>query len=948
MSDDETATQRFVSWHASLADLRERDRPSPGPPLGSSPPFAISEKINRRLVLLHAAEPWALAVDALVVGNNEALTDRSGMVGDIFKRGGLGLERDVLALETVRTGEAKDTPGHSLTAQRIVHAVGPRYRERYVAAAESALHWAYRSTLQLCRDKGLRTVAMLPLHDIERKQYPREEGCHVALRTIRRFFERNPSALDVLLLITPITDDFEAYSRLLPLYFPRSAAELRRSSDSLGGHDLGDADGERVVAERQIRIGSSPGLPSGTFTPSRGPVEMSKASAAMAATAVTATPPGALAASHHSSASTATPLTPQDALGVAGDASMAGGSGMGAMAAHYEWVRTEPSARAASDGGPNQSWSDLLGGTPPSALTEFRAVLPGPDERHRRSTVDAPDLSHWGEAPVDQARRSGANGVGPDGGHSGSSSCGGGSFSGGGSIGGGFSGSGESRASGGQHGVVAGGGGGVAVAAGVAVPTHFTSAERPWWEEWWEVIQETFEPSEAAIRSEEEEAIEAARRAERLAHQRASELGRSIGPSAGASANCDSHGTHAGGGWGSDHQGAVNTPRQGGSSSQCQLHDDDETDEDDEEVEARRLYDKMIRRAQRSELSRIEREELVYSGPPDRQGRRSLILVASRIHALCHAELVAAEIDEETKTPLSEAVALLLLRESHQLAGAPFVILFLTAGLPDDCGATLNFLRTLLVALPMSVHKQLHRFYLIHPTLLLRLSFTIVGIALWGKLHFLDYLRDLHEFFIPGQLLVPQIVMQEDARRLSLAGWLPAPPPPRPPPMREEPRGRVTPSQLPAPPSQPAPRPPPASTAVAEDDSEVVYLSQPNAVPRVAATSYVATSAKSDATRSIECDEVVPPTSHFPGLFTEPPLPQTAPLAELFENATLGGRAAAPSQPSTMNGVSGAVIGVLSVPTAVLADPEESIDEDPLGGNRVDASPLEHGRQDVV
>ena len=84
-------------------------------------------------------------------------------------------------------------------------------------------------------------------------------------------------------------------------------------------------------------------------------------------------------------------------------------------------------------------------------------------------------------------------------------------------------------------------------------------------------------------------------------------------------------------------------------------------EDDEEELEAREQYAKMIKRAQRSELTHVEREELVYRGGTDLQGRPSLILVASRIHAACGSELEAAEGDETFKTPRSEAVALLLL-----------------------------------------------------------------------------------------------------------------------------------------------------------------------------------------------------------------------------------------------------------------------------------------------
>ena len=98
------------------------------------------------------------------------------------------------------------------------------------------------------------------------------------------------------------------------------------------------------------------------------------------------------------------------------------------------------------------------------------------------------------------------------------------------------------------------------------------------------------------------------------------------------------------------------------------------------------------------------------------------------------------------------------------------MIVFLAAGMPPECGPTLDFLRTLLVALPLSIHVALRKFYLVHPTLMTRVSFALFGIALWGKLHFVDQLHHLREFFPPGHLLVPNAVVMEDERRLHLAG----------------------------------------------------------------------------------------------------------------------------------------------------------------------------------
>lgn len=54
------------------------------------------------------------------------------------------------------------------------------------------------------------------------------------------------------------------YQKLLPLYFPRSLKEESRSLPYLPA-DIGNAEGEPVVPERQIRISEKPGAPEGEF-----------------------------------------------------------------------------------------------------------------------------------------------------------------------------------------------------------------------------------------------------------------------------------------------------------------------------------------------------------------------------------------------------------------------------------------------------------------------------------------------------------------------------------------------------------------------------------------------------------------------------------------------------------------------------------------------------------
>lgn len=72
------------------------------------------------------------------------------------------------------------------------------------------------------------------------------------------------------------------------------------------------------------------------------------------------------------------------------------------------------------------------------------------------------------------------------------------------------------------------------------------------------------------------------------------------------------------------------------------------------QVAVESLYAKMIRRAQRSDLTAYERKGVVYRGADDRHGRPSLVIVAHRLHELCHVELAAVEEDEQAMMPASE------------------------------------------------------------------------------------------------------------------------------------------------------------------------------------------------------------------------------------------------------------------------------------------------------
>ena len=337
---------------------------------------------------------------------------------------------------------------------------------------------------------------------------------------------------------------------------------------------------------------------------------------------------------------------------------------------------------------------------------------------------------------------------------------------------------------------------------------------KPWWQAWWDEWMDSL-GGELVYEDEEEEESEleaAQRRAEEAAKRRAS--GRMVGgppvgrprprgPSGGGQPGVLGLPPPSRGGPPPDgrddlgERGAEAAYRgsDGREAGQWEEPPAEMDSDEEEEAEARALYSRMLTHASGADLSGIAACELLYESGTDRHGRPSIVLVGSRLHAAIG----------DSSAAVREAVALLLVKETREAMGQPFVLVFLASNLPNDCGPTFDFLRMLLLSLPMAIHKRLRGFYLVHPSLKMRFTFTVLGAALWGKLHFIDELKQLREAFPPGNLVVPNFVWEADEDNLALRrGVLGAPGLP-PPPVQQRPQQQQQRQQLQQ--RQPQPQP---------------------------------------------------------------------------------------------------------------------------------------------
>lgn len=232
--------------------------------------FPVDHEINSKIYLWRG-HPWNLEVDAVVNSTNESLDEAHSSPG-LHAAAGSCLAEECATLGGCRTGMAKVTNAYDLPARRIIHTVGPKYAVKYHTAAENALSHCYRSCLELLIENGLQSIAMGCIYT-EAKNYPREPAAHVAIRTVRRFLEKQKDKISAVVFCTTTTSDTEIYKRLLPLYFPRDKHEEEVAISKLPA-DVGDENGETTIDERKIRIKPLPAVSAPAQKPPASPTDV--------------------------------------------------------------------------------------------------------------------------------------------------------------------------------------------------------------------------------------------------------------------------------------------------------------------------------------------------------------------------------------------------------------------------------------------------------------------------------------------------------------------------------------------------------------------------------------------------------------------------------------------------------------------------------------------------
>ena len=144
---------------------------------------------GRERMAVFVGDISTLVVDAIVNAANEALVAGGGVCGAIHRAAGPELQRECFEIKHCPTGEARLTKGYNLPARHVIHAVGPVYEEGLQGKAE-LLASAYRSSMALCEQHGLRSIAF-PAISTGIYSYPKEEAATVALATVKQWVDEH-------------------------------------------------------------------------------------------------------------------------------------------------------------------------------------------------------------------------------------------------------------------------------------------------------------------------------------------------------------------------------------------------------------------------------------------------------------------------------------------------------------------------------------------------------------------------------------------------------------------------------------------------------------------------------------------------------------------------------------------------------------------------------------
>lgn len=171
--------------------------------------------INKTVLELVEGDITKQDTEAIVNAANNSLLGGGGVDGAIHRAGGPEILAETRRLGGCDTGDAKITTGGRLKADHVIHAVGPVYRRAGAEQAARLLASAYRRSLEVATENGVRSVA-LPSISTGAYGYPLDEAAPIAIQTVIDYLEQQgEDSIELVRFVLYGPEAYHVYRRAL-------------------------------------------------------------------------------------------------------------------------------------------------------------------------------------------------------------------------------------------------------------------------------------------------------------------------------------------------------------------------------------------------------------------------------------------------------------------------------------------------------------------------------------------------------------------------------------------------------------------------------------------------------------------------------------------------------------------------------------------------------------
>lgn len=154
--------------------------------------------------------------DAIVNAANTSLLGGGGVDGAIHRKGGPQILEDCMAIRArqggCQVGQAVSTRAGKLSAQHVIHTVGPVWNGG-IHNEEDLLSGCYKSSLVLAEQIGAQTVAF-PNISTGIYRFPKAHAAQIAIASVTDYLQQNNDLIMVIFVCFD-TENFELYQTLL-------------------------------------------------------------------------------------------------------------------------------------------------------------------------------------------------------------------------------------------------------------------------------------------------------------------------------------------------------------------------------------------------------------------------------------------------------------------------------------------------------------------------------------------------------------------------------------------------------------------------------------------------------------------------------------------------------------------------------------------------------------